>query len=163
MTADELETVRVGAAAFELGNLEAALENLDPEAEFTLPAEMTPEGRTYRGVAGARAAIRQMIGGFDAYNARIESFVDAGDGSIVVLGVHGGYDRALARQVKLSPGAIITPRDGRAIRVEIFATWAEALRAAGVDPTTASETPVPAFARREHPQGDGVDIWPDGA
>jgi ketosteroid isomerase-like protein len=160
--ADAIERVRTGAQAFERGDLQAVLENLDPEVEFTITAGMAGEGRTYRGRAGARAAIRQMIGGLDGYNAHVDRLLEADDGRVVLLAVHGGYDRGLGRQVELSPGVVISARDGRAVQVEIFEEWVEALESAGLDPALTERSPARVASRREHPEGDGEAIWPDG-
>jgi ketosteroid isomerase-like protein len=169
VSSEYLDRVRAGGDAFLQGDLDGALEELDDAAEFELPPGVGPAGHVYRGRAGARAAIRRWIGDLDSYESHIDSYLQAGDDRIVVLARDGGFDRETRDRVDRTLGVIVSFRAGRATRVEFHASWAEALEAAGLDPSEA-EAVAEAKAEAESERGagvdpptgghDGPDLWP---
>jgi ketosteroid isomerase-like protein len=131
--AERSEKVRVAAEAYARGDLEAALQYLAPDTEFVLPRSIQPDDRVFHGPSGARAALRRLVGRYEGYGVSIDEIVEAPDGGVVVFGTQRGYDRELARHAEKRQSALITWRDERMARIEIYEDRAEGLRAAGIE------------------------------
>jgi ketosteroid isomerase-like protein len=132
------------------GKIEAlheALENGDfgefmPYAEKTIhqdavlvsPANSAwPEGgtREWRGREGILRFLAQQAEAFEAMSAETEEFIDAGD-KVVVPVVFGGRTRTIGLEARFSVVHVLTIRDGKMARMDMYATRAEALEAVGL-------------------------------
>lgn len=131
MSSDNVKAARRGYEALGQVGVEAFLEEfIDPDFETTTPPEMTVEPATYRGHEGLRHYFDSFYEVMDEVRFEAEEFIDAGDRVIVPTRlVARGRDSGIEAVQQLV--LVWTLRDGKALRVETFATRAEALAAAG--------------------------------
>jgi ketosteroid isomerase-like protein len=130
---DDIEVVRAGFEALSEEGVEGLIPFIHPEFEMTTPPQFSPEPDTYRGEEGIR---RYFDSFYDAMNEiRFEpgEFREAGGRVIVpvTLTARGRTTGLEARQEFVMGWTL---RDGKATRVEVFATLDEALEAAGERP-----------------------------
>ena len=118
--------------AYGTGNLRPAIEELcDPDVVMT-PAGVLPEGpREARGHDEVVAYTQMQLDGFENLSLTPERFIDAGDRVIVPFTL-GGRARFSGLQVEFSFVHVGTFRDGKIVRLDIFASLDEALEAAGI-------------------------------
>ena len=118
-----------------------AAERRDDQAVYALydPAIVWETGNTgpldagghYRGHAGVRQFFRDWLEAFGAYSAHAETFIEAGDQVIVCYRVSGrGKESGI--DIEMLRWNVYGIKEGLVVRVESFATEAEALEAAGL-------------------------------
>ena len=124
--------------AHESGNfdelLPAAEEMLHGDFVLTPPEDSPfPEagGREWRGREGFLRFAAGQTEGFDAMSLEPEEFIDAGDKVVVPLRF-GGRARYTGLEVKFAVIHVVTMRDGKMARLDIYLGRAEALEAAGL-------------------------------
>jgi ketosteroid isomerase-like protein len=91
-----------------------------------------PEQPRYEGIEGARAFLRDWTEPFDDWRLEVEAFHEAGERVVVILRQHG-RSRASGMPVEMHLGQVWDVRDGKQLRVEVYASPAEALKAAGLE------------------------------
>jgi len=129
-----IAALRDAYAAFNRGDMDAAVASLDENIEWIEPQEF-PGGGTYQGRESAKRYLAQSRAAWAEVTSEPEQFIPAGN-RIVVL-VHArvrARDRAKGsnewQDVRLAD--VYTFRDGKAIQMRAFADRDEALRWAGV-------------------------------
>ena len=132
---DETEAVvaelRAAYAAFNRGDIDAAVRFLDPRIEWVEPTEF-PGGGTYHGVEGAKRYLRQSRAGAAEVISSPQRFVPAGDRIVVFV-----HARVLPKNsdtwqdVRLAD--VYTIHGGRATKMHAFANRDDALRWVGID------------------------------
>jgi ketosteroid isomerase-like protein len=131
MSEDNIEVVKRGFEALNTDGVDAMIELLDPDFEATVPPELSVEPDTYRGHEG----MRRYFAAFDGLeNVRFE-FVDAverDDKVVATMRLRAkGTDTGI--EVEQLAYQVWTIRKGKAVRVEAFASKADALEAAGIE------------------------------
>jgi uncharacterized protein len=128
VTAENREFVRRFFEDLNEGDVEALLARLTPEFEMAVPAGMGVEPRTYRGPEGFR---RWFDSFSEIMDIRVEShdFIGVGDQVVAPHTLHArGRETGIdAEQYTVHVWHL---RDGKAERLEVFATLDEALEAA---------------------------------
>jgi len=122
--------LREAYAAFNRGDIAAAVRSLDPQIEWTEPAQF-PGGGTYHGQAGATTYLTQSRAGWAEVISEPERFIPAGDR--IVVFVHARVrpkDSNEWQEVRLAD--VYTFRDGKAVSMRAFADRQEALRWVGM-------------------------------
>ena len=117
--------------AFNRGDLAAAVEPLDPDIEWTEPAEF-PGGGTYHGREEAKRYLTQSRAAWAEGRSEPERFITAGNR--VVVFVHARFRLQNSTEwhdVKLAD--VYTFRNGRPVQMRAFADRDEALRWVGVE------------------------------
>jgi hypothetical protein len=123
--------LRGAYAAFNRGNIEAALEPLDAQIEWSEPAEF-PGGGTYHGHDGVRRYLTQSREALAEGDSDPEEFIPVGDRIVVFVHARVRAKGSRAWQdVRLAD--VYTIRDGKAIAMRAFADRTEALRWAGAE------------------------------
>src|SRR5205814_5556861 len=84
--AAEMEALRNAYAAFNRNDIADTVEALDPQIEWTEPAEF-PGGGTYHGHEGVKAYLSQSRAGWAEGRSEPERFIVAGDKIIVFVHV----------------------------------------------------------------------------
>jgi ketosteroid isomerase-like protein len=125
-----VDAVRRSYEAFERGDMEAVVADMDEEIEWH-QAQGLPHGGTYRGLDAVRKAIFDPLDDewWDDFRADPSEFIDAGD-DVVVLGRYTGRAKATGRSLDVPFAHVWTFRDGKAVRFRQFldtAGWVGAL------------------------------------
>lgn len=127
---DSVAVVRQIYERFRAGDERGALELLDPEVEVHDRPEI-PDPQVYRGHEGVVAALGVSRAEFDDVDLVPEEFVDAGEGVVVVVLHFVGRGRGSGFPIDELLCHLWRLRDGRAVRMEVHADRAGALRSAG--------------------------------
>lgn len=119
MAIDNVEIVRRGYRAFETGGVEAILQFLDPDIEWHMSAAFTGTPRVYRGHDGIREVFRYFNELIDGLRADPHEFIEAGDGVIVPVRMHGRL-RESSEPVVYELVQVWLGREGKAIRLVTY-------------------------------------------
>jgi ketosteroid isomerase-like protein len=129
-----IAALRRAYEAFNRGDIDAAIEPLDEQIEWTEPGEF-PGGGTYRGRAGVKRYLTQSRAAWAEVASEPERFITAGNR--VVVFVHARVRPQGSNQwqdVRLAD--VYTVRAGQVTEMRAFADREVALRWAGVqDPS----------------------------
>jgi ketosteroid isomerase-like protein len=125
-----VDAVRRSYEAFERGDIDAVVVDMDEEIEWH-QAQGLPHGGTYRGLDAVRKAIFDPLDDewWDDFRADPSEFIDAGD-HVVVLGRYTGRAKATGRSLDVPFAHVWTFRDEKAVRFRQFldtAGWVGAL------------------------------------
>jgi ketosteroid isomerase-like protein len=124
-----LEIVQRGFDAFNEGGVEGILPFIHPEFEATTPPNLASEPDTYRGHDGIRRWFESFDEVMDQIRWDAHGFQLVGERVVVEFTL-----RARGKTTGLDFGQdavmVWSLRDGKAVRVELFETLDEALRAA---------------------------------
>ena len=124
-----IATLRDAYSAFNRGDMDATVRGLDPQIEWTEPAEF-PGGRTYHGRDGVKQYLTQSRAAWADISSEPERFINAGDR--IVVFVHArlrAKDSKEWQDVKLAD--VYTVRGGEIVGMRAFADRQEALRWVG--------------------------------
>jgi ketosteroid isomerase-like protein len=128
---EPVDLVRRSYDAFERGDLEAVLGDLDPEIEWH-QAQGLPHGGLYRGRDEVRRNVFEPLDAewWETFSAPPQEFIDGGD-RVVVLGRYRGVAKGTGRILDVPFVHVWTVADGRAVTFRQFldtAGWIDALR-----------------------------------
>ncbi len=122
--------LRAAYAAFNRGDIAAAVELLDPQIEWTEPAEF-PGGGTYHGQAGAKTYLTQSRESVAEVHSEPEKFIPVGDRVVVFVRARvRAHDSNVWQDVRLAD--VYTFRNGKAVQMRAFANRLEALHWVGM-------------------------------
>jgi ketosteroid isomerase-like protein len=126
---ENLDAVKAGFEALERGNVDALLELIHPEFEFTTPPGLSVEPDTYRGEEGVRRYFDSFYEVMDEVRFIPDEFIDAGERVVVPVHLRArGKETGLEVEQRLVQ--VWSVREGKASRVEVFGTLEEAMEAA---------------------------------
>jgi len=135
MSQENVEAVRRLFAAFQgidVGNFDRRLDEVreifDPEVEWVAASHSLLASEEYHGYDGVRRFWTQFLSAWDEYGVQVEELIDGGDQIVAVMRLSG---RTTELEVDEARSSLLTLRDGRIVRIEPFASKAEALEAAG--------------------------------
>jgi ketosteroid isomerase-like protein len=127
MQPGSVDVVREIIGALNRGDVEAMLARMDPDFEWR-PLEKSPVSRNYRGHEQVRRYVEDWLSTFD--NLRLELGQPSAVGDHVVVVVRGhGRGRASGVELINHFCQVWTLRQGRAVRMEEYATRDEGLAA----------------------------------
>jgi len=121
-----ITSLRAAYAAFNRGDVDAAVEPLDTQIEWSEPSEF-PGGGTYHGREGAKQYLAQSRAAWAEVISEPEQFIPAGNR--IVVFVHARVRPKNGnewQEVRLAD--VYTFRNGKAIQMRAFADRQEALR-----------------------------------
>ncbi len=125
-----IHILREAYAAFNRGDIEAAVKPLDPEIEWSEPKEF-PGGGTYRGHSGVASYLTQSRASWAEVNSDPEKFIVSGNRIVVFVHARVRPNGSNEwQEVRLAD--VYTFRDGKPIAMRAFADRQDALRWAGV-------------------------------
>jgi uncharacterized protein len=122
--------LRAAYAAFNRGDIGAAVELFDPQIEWTEPAEF-PGGGTYNGQVAARAYLTQSRESAAEVHSEPEKFIPVGDR--IVVFVHArvrAHGSDVWQDVRLAD--VYRFRDGKFVQMHAFADRQKALHWVGM-------------------------------
>jgi ketosteroid isomerase-like protein len=122
--------LRAAYAAFNRGDIDAAVQSFDPDVEWIEPTEF-PGGGAYHGVDGAKRYLTQSRGGAAEVISEPERFIPSGD-RIVVFVCARVLPKGSSTWQEIRLADVYTFRGGRVTQMRAFAKREDALRWAGV-------------------------------
>ena len=128
MSRQNVEIVRRIVDAFNPRDGDALIDGLDPQIEWHVPP-MLPEQTVYHGHEGVRALWQSMRDSFEDFHLAVEEIVEVGDRVMLLAAMHGRGKGSGVEVQSPSFGWVWTLRDGKALRVEVYPTRAETLKA----------------------------------
>ncbi|MFZ0279846.1 MAG: nuclear transport factor 2 family protein [Candidatus Sulfotelmatobacter sp.] len=129
-SAQAIRNLRDAYAAFNRGDIEAAVQWFDPQIEWTEPADF-PGGGAYHGREEVKRYLTQSRAAWAEVSSEPERFITSGNR--IVVFVHArvrAKDIPQWQDVRLAD--VYTMRNGKAIQMRAFADRQEALRSVGV-------------------------------
>ena len=133
MSQENVENFKRGAEASNRRDIEAQLELLDPEVEWSpaFPVLLGGEEKVYRGHEGVREMFQGFYDVLDEINVEYSEVRDLGDRILGIgrLRIRGGGSGISTE----SPFAVITDlKNGKAVRVRTYLDPSDALHAVGL-------------------------------
>jgi ketosteroid isomerase-like protein len=130
------ENVEAFKRATEAGNrrdVEAMLEELDPEVEWhpAVLASLAGTGTVYRGREGVREWMRNMFESFGEVHTEFSEIRDLGD-RIVAIGHIRTVGKESGAETESPIGYLLDIKSGKATRIRTYLDPKEALEAAGL-------------------------------
>jgi len=129
MSEANVEAVRAFIDAYNRRDFDAATEAFDPEIDWILPERQSSDSG--RGKAAVIRFFEEIDEIWEDLQLRPQEHIDAGD-RIATRLRHYGLSKSGAEIDTELYHQVVTFRDGRMVRIEYFATWPEALEAAGI-------------------------------
>jgi ketosteroid isomerase-like protein len=133
MPQENVEIVRRVNTAINSEDMDRVLALLHPEFETVVGPELSPEPDAYRGHDGVRRYFDSFREAMEQIRFEPARFREAG-GSVVVALRLTARGRSTGIHVEQRLGQVWTIDHGRAIRVQNYVSYREALEAAEVDP-----------------------------
>ncbi len=133
MSQENVELVRTAMESFNLEGVDAIADQIDPDFETTTPASLSVEPDTYRGPEGVRRWFDAWGGTMDEVRFDVDELLDAGD-QVVAVSRLVARSHTTGLELEQAVALVWTLRDGRAVRLDAFATRGEALRVVGLEP-----------------------------
>ena len=132
MSQENVEIAKRANAAFNRGDVDAALERFAPDAELQDLLNAPDQSTTVKGLDAIRETWTLWIDAFDELRADINEYIDAGNTVIGAVHWHG-QGKASGVSIDVRQFDVYEFRDGRIIRASLgFRSRAEALEAAGL-------------------------------
>jgi ketosteroid isomerase-like protein len=132
MSKENVELVRTAMKSFNLEGVEAIADRVDPAFETTTPSSLSVEPDTYRGPEGLRRWWDAWDDTMDEVRFDVDELIDAGD-RVVAVSRLVARSRTTGMEFEQAVTLVWTLRDGRALRMDPYATREEALRAVGLE------------------------------
>ena len=132
MSQENVEAIRRAVDAYNRRDLDALLEELDPEIEWhpLLQVLLGGEATVYRGHEGARELYRDLDEAFAESYSEQSEIRDLGE-QVVAIGRLGGRGRESGARTETTIVWLVEFRNGKAVRVREYLDPADALEAAG--------------------------------
>lgn len=125
-----IHVLREAYDAFNRGDIAAAVAQLDPQIDWTEPAEF-PGGGTYHGQDGVAAYLTQSRAAWAEVSSEPERFITARDR--IVVFVHARVrPKGSSEWQEVRLADVYTFRNGKAVSMRAFADRQEALRWVGM-------------------------------
>ena len=133
MSEENVEAFKRGIEAYNRGDVEGVLAELDPEVEWH-PAVLIPfegKAREYRGHEGVREMMGDVFEALAEIHTEYPEIRDLGD-RIVAIGRFRTRGRESGAELESPIGSVVDFKNGKAIRVSTYLDPKEALEAAGL-------------------------------
>jgi ketosteroid isomerase-like protein len=132
MSRERVETILAGYAAFNSGDLDAAVEGLPDDIVWEVP-EMLPDPGPFVGREGVRRFFELWLETFSEFRIELDEVIDADEHVIVMIRVSGrGRDSGVEVATPTFP-QVWSWRDDEIARVRMLPSKEEALAAAGIE------------------------------
>jgi uncharacterized protein len=133
MSQENVELVRAAWDAWERRDMEAIFALYDRDIVWDQARDQIDLSGVYRGHDGIRRFFREWLEPFESFYAHAEEFIDAGE-AVVVRVRQGGRGKQSGAEVEMPRyWQVYRLRDGRAVRIEIYTSQSEALKAVGLE------------------------------
>jgi ketosteroid isomerase-like protein len=130
---DPVATVRQVYDALNRRDADALLEHMDPEVEFvSILARIEGEAGVLRGHAGMRDYVASISENWEDARWELVSVEELDDGRVFAHAVFKGRGPGSGLEIEQDVGIVATAREGKAVRIEGYASLDEARAAAGL-------------------------------
>ena len=129
---------RAAYAAFNRGDVDAALARMDPEIEWHMSARFARGERVFRGHEGVRRVFERFTDSVEGFHTEPREFVDIGDRVMVPVRLAGTV-RGSERPFVVDLVHLWTVRDHLAVRLDVFDTVQDARARAAEGPGGSSD------------------------
>jgi ketosteroid isomerase-like protein len=129
MSAENLNAVIAYIDAYNRRDFDAAVEAFDPEIEWVLPERQSSDSG--HGAAEVIRFWKEIDENFDDLQLHPQEHIDAGERVATRLRHYGRAKSGVEIDTELYH-QVVTFRDRMMVRIEYFASWEEALEAAGI-------------------------------
>ena len=131
VSAENLEIVLSGYAAFDTGDHQAMFELFSPDA-ITHRAPPQPDSGTWHGPEGILEALAEWTTDFENFEMSADAFTEAGPSQVIVHVHQRATGRASGAPIEADFWLVHTLRDRKITRTDIFVREQQALDAAGL-------------------------------
>ena len=128
MSQADIETLRTVYEALDRGDWPAAFRAWDPDIELETADRMTQAG-TYRGHQEIKNFFEDLLEPFEEVDVEPQEFFDRGDQVVVFLQLRS-RPKGSSAMMEIRIGHLVTMRNGKVSRLEIFPEREKALEAA---------------------------------
>jgi len=135
MGQSNFELARVAYDAFSRKDYDTVLAMADPEIEYEFVGRFA-EGNVFQGPGAIRDLWSQLDEVFLEWRSQPEELIDLED-QVLVLAREKGVGRASGLEFDQKVGHLISFRNSRITRFQVFGSWRRALRAVGIGPREA--------------------------
>jgi ketosteroid isomerase-like protein len=134
MSQENVEAMRRAADAFNRKNVDAVLEEADPEIEWRPLLQVLLGGKAtvYRGHAGARDLYRDLDEAFTEQEVDMSEVRDLGERGVIAIGHLRGRGRESGALTETAMAWLVDFKNGKVVRVREYLDLGEALEAAGL-------------------------------
>ena len=133
MSQDNVDAIRHVYEEWGRGNWRQKFDVYDPEMEWGWSEDFPGLAGVYHDPAERNARLREWLSPWEDWRCEAEDFVVHGD-HVVALCLYHGRGKGSGVTVDREGAHLWTMRDGKAIRLEVFADRAKALAAVGLEP-----------------------------
>ena len=132
MSEENVELVRRGYAYFR-ANRDVFVEGTHPDFVWDMSTfRGWPEQQLYEGVEGAREFLTEWVDSWEDWELELRELIDAGDDMVLGIVHQSGRSKATGLRVEMDFAQLWTIRDGKQLRMRMYADVTEARRAAGL-------------------------------
>ena len=139
MSTDDMDLARKAYAAFNRGDVDGALQHLDPAIEWNMHEAFARSPRTFRGHEGVREVWALFGEALDEFVAEPVRMHDAGEAIVAEVRMTGRA-RGTREHVEHRLVQVWTIRDRQATRLDVYTTSEEAWAALGKPPPESSSS-----------------------
>jgi uncharacterized protein len=129
MSETNVDLVRDGFEALRDGDVEALIPLIHPDFETTTPPGLAAEPDTYRGVEGIRRYFDSFYEAMDRVSFEPHDFTQVGERVVAPVTIRA-RGRTTGIETEQRVALVWELRDGKAYRIEVYATLEEAMEAA---------------------------------
>ncbi len=130
MSRKNVDVVRRGFEAWNEGDMEAMLADLDPRIEYVATGLFPGVAAVYRGHDGWRDFWRDFREVWESLHIEIDELRVVDEQVVALLTFHGRGRAGL--EVRRQFGNVFTFRNGLAVRIQAYGDWNQALEAVGL-------------------------------
>ena len=131
MSRENIDRLRPLYEAWRRGAYDEGLDVLDPRIEWTAATEIPGHPGTSYGRAAAGKYLAEWRETWETYSVEVERFIDLGD-RVLAVARERGRGRGSGLIVETQFAQLWTMHEGRAVRMQEWRTWEEALQAVGL-------------------------------
>jgi ketosteroid isomerase-like protein len=131
MSRENVEVLRPLYDAWRRGDYDEGLDAFDAEIEWRPAAEIPGHPGVSFGREAAKRFLTDWRDTWETYSVEVERYIDLGD-RVLVLAREHGRGRGSGLDVESEFAQLWTMCDGKAVRMQEWRTWEEALEAVGL-------------------------------
>src|SRR5829696_2481157 len=133
MSQENVETLKRGFEAFNRGDINAMLEEFDPDVEWHTASDI-PDSTVYRGHDGVASLIQEWVNSFEDFRVDAEELIDRGEYVVLSVVLRGRIPGSLEsdREVTLRRFGVDKVSNGKIVEVREYMTLEQVLEAVGL-------------------------------